>query len=92
MVTVESIDALVDEYLRVIVRTRPWTRRREEESLSLLVAWAASKSGGREADTESGENALVDRCGTDLGLDPAERERLRLAVRNLNRWACANRI
>lgn len=87
--TVESVEALVDEYLRVIVRTRPWTRRREEASLGLLVGWADPLAGVSAADGEAIDHALLDRCETELGLDPTAREGLRVAVGNLNRWARA---
>jgi hypothetical protein len=34
-----TIDLALDDYLHVIVRTRPWTKKREEELLEPFSAW-----------------------------------------------------
>ena len=85
----ETLDAWIDEYLRVIVRTHPWMKRREEEALTRFAEWAGVQEGEVAARLAAEGDRLVQRCAAELGLDVDARDQLRSSVRNLARWAVA---
>jgi hypothetical protein len=89
MVNMGPLEGWIDEYLRVIVRTRPWTKRREEEALGTFSKWMQSHARERDADLAVRGVALAERCADDLSLDREGRERLRSAVRGLTMWVRA---
>ncbi|MDQ3389338.1 MAG: hypothetical protein M3483_07540 [Gemmatimonadota bacterium] len=81
----DALDVLIDDYLRVIVRTRPWTRRREEEALTTLLSWVNAQPGSVK--TLLVTEDVVAQCADDLDLGHEARENLQLAARNLMAWA-----
>lgn len=81
----DPIDALVDDYLRAIVQSRPWTKRREEAALTRLVEWAHAQHAGNVDLRRNGEMVL-ERCLVDLALSGRAGERFRHAIRNFLRW------
>lgn len=85
----EMLDAWIDEYLRVVVRTRPWTKRREQEALTQFAEWMRIEGGDPRTMVGMDWNHLVHRCGAGRELDADARNRLRCAVRNFTLWASA---
>ena len=85
----DPLHALIDDYLRATIQTRPWTKRQEEESLARLSEWVEAHGVGVEADLAIGGAALAEQCATDLNLDQPAQEQIRTAVYNLARWARA---
>lgn len=49
---VEAIEALADDYLRLVSRTRPWDRRAHEEALEAFLRWV--REVGREGSGRAG--------------------------------------
>lgn len=43
-----AFDEALDEYLHVIVRTRPWTKKAQEDILSCFGIWLEERSGPEE--------------------------------------------
>lgn len=87
VVTAERLQAFVDDYLRVVVRTRPWTRRQEGEMLAAFVEWVAADPDRLSLDAPACGAALAARCAEELGLSPDLGERLTVAVRSFAAWA-----
>ncbi|MEW5925989.1 MAG: hypothetical protein AB1941_00745 [Gemmatimonadota bacterium] len=87
MVTAERLHARVDDYLRVIVRTRPWTRRAEEEALAALAEWAAGDPARLELRAPGAPDAVAARCAAELRLAPEQQERMTAALRSFAAWA-----
>ena len=85
----EPLDAWIDEYLRVIVRTHPWMKRREEEALTRFAEWARVQDGEVAGRLGAAGDRLVQRCAAELELDVEARAQLQSSVRNLARWAVA---
>jgi hypothetical protein len=81
--------ALADDYLRVIARTRPWTRRAEAEALAAFAEWAAGDPERLRLESPDGAAALAARCAAELGLAPELRERMATALRGFAAWAAA---
>ncbi|MDQ3522958.1 MAG: hypothetical protein M3434_11565 [Gemmatimonadota bacterium] len=93
LVTVRTptLEQAIDDYLHVVVRTRPWTRKREAEALTAFVAWfrgPPTSSGASLADLTP---ALARHSATERGLDAGELEQLLTALQNLLAWGAALR-
>lgn len=86
-VQVLTLAEAIDDYLHLIVRVRPWTKRREEEALLGFAGWL-----GGEAAVTSVTPALVARYAEEAGLDPDRRSVLRTAVHNLHQWVRAEGV
>ena len=83
-----TIDAAIDDYLHLIIRTRPWTKAHEEAQLMGMVEWIyaqpAQDRGLAAADTE-----LVDRYVAATELSAAESDELTATLARFNDWAAA---
>ncbi len=38
-----ALEALIDDYLRQVARTRPWTAERDEDALEAFAGWMRSR-------------------------------------------------
>lgn len=81
------LHALADDYLRLIARTRPWTRRAEEEALSAFTEWAAGDPERLRPASREDPAALAARCAEGLRLAPELRARMATALRGFAAWA-----
>lgn len=72
----------IDEYLHLIVRVRPWTRKREEAALTGFAAWL-----GEKATLTSVTPALASNYIQEARLDPDRAEAVLAAVDHLLGWA-----
>lgn len=81
-----NFDAALDDYLHLIVRTRPWTKKREEQWLRIFGQWLEQRWGTDAALTWE-SLSLVASCAADRGLQVREREEMESAVGNLCLWA-----
>jgi hypothetical protein len=76
-----TIAEAIDEYLHVIVRTRPWTRKSEEVALSGFADWL-----GGQATLTSVSPALASRYVQEAKLTPDRAETVLDAVNRLLSW------
>jgi hypothetical protein len=74
----------LDDYLHLIVRTRPWTKREDEALLADFGEWLEAQSVER-LDAVTPE--LVHAYARDGGLIPAKEQAFYTAVRRLGMWA-----
>lgn len=80
------IDVAIDDYLHTIVRTRPWTKKREEELLEAFSDWLYAQPVPAVTLQEIGPN-LVDHYATTRSLNSAEHNELLGALNNLYMWS-----
>lgn len=79
------LEEILDDYLRVVVRTHPWRKRREEEALAAFAAWLRERTGAA-AELAAPVPGLARRYADAAGVDAERRERLLSAIRNLLEW------
>ena len=84
-----EFDAAVDEYLHAIVRTRPWTKKREEELLTSLSDWLYAQPD-LSVQLASVTPQVVRQYSETSGLDDADQDNLQAAVTRLRVWADIN--
>lgn len=78
-------DLAVDEYLHAIVRSRPWTVRRETEQLEALSVWLyAQPDLSVELDAVTPE--VTRRYAADNDLSDDERDALEATLVRLRAW------
>lgn len=80
-----TIDAAIDDYLHTIVRTRPWTKKREEELLEGLSDWLYEQPEPRIRLSEIGPE-LVQQYAVATALSAADQRELLGALHNLYTW------
>jgi hypothetical protein len=80
------IDVAIDDYLHTIVRTRPWTKKREEELLEGLSAWLYEQPDPRVALDEIAP-ALAEQYAAAASLSATERDELLAALDHLYAWS-----
>lgn len=81
-----TIDAAIDDYLHTIVRTRPWTKKREEELLEGLSDWLYQQPQQRIRLPEIGPE-LVRQYAAATALDETDHRDLLAALHNLYTWS-----
>lgn len=79
-------DVALDDYLHQIVRTRPWTKKREEELLTAFAEWLAGQPD-LQSDLASITPALVQRYIATEGLDAPTCGEFDTALHNFRLWA-----
>jgi hypothetical protein len=84
-----KFDAAIDEYLHAIVRTRPWTKQREEELLTALSDWLYTQPS-QSVDLAAITPPVVRQYSDMRGLDDAEQDDLKTALTRLLVWADIN--
>ena len=84
-----ELDALIDNYLHAIVRTRPWTKKREEELLTSLSDWLYAQPG-LSVQLASVTSPVVRRYCAATGLDDAGLDDLQVTLIRLRLWAEIN--
>lgn len=80
-----TLDAAIDDYLHLIVRTRPWTKAREEELLDAFCDWAYAR--GPAPTLAAVTPSLAARHAADAGYPPAAAAELVAALGKLSAWA-----
>ncbi len=81
-----EINEAIDDYLRLIVRTRPWTKQREEELLVPFGDWVYEQPD-LALELETITPALVQRYGADVKLPIGERDDLERTLGKFWLWA-----
>ena len=81
-----TIDAAIDDYLHTIVRTRPWTKKREEELLEALSDWLYQQPEPRIRLPEIGPE-LVQQYARATELSTDDHRALLGALHNLYTWS-----
>ncbi len=81
-----TIDVAIDDYLHTIVRTRPWTKKREEELLAGFSEWLYTLPAPPSNMTEIGP-ALVDQYAAAVPLSKDEHTELLGTLNNLYMWS-----
>jgi hypothetical protein len=84
-----DLDAAIDDYLHAIVRTRPWTKQREEEVLASFSDWLYAQPD-LSVQLTSVTPLLVRQYSELVGLDDTEQDDLQTAVTRLFVWADIN--
>jgi hypothetical protein len=79
-------DAAIDDYLHLIVRTRPWTKKREEELLTELEEWLYEQHERRFGVAEITPE-LAAQYAAAINLSMAERDELLNVLRTFALWA-----
>ncbi len=80
------IDVALDDYLHQIVRTRPWTKKREEALLTAFLDWLyAQPHASAYLDTIT--PVVSARYVREAGLSAREGRDLTAALYNLFAWA-----
>lgn len=85
--TAGRLSALVDDYLRVVTRTRPWTRRLEEAVLTDFAKWAAGDPDHLRREPAAGWYTLASRYADGPELPAELRERRAEVLRGFAAWA-----
>jgi hypothetical protein len=78
--------AALDEYLHVIVRTRHWSKRAEEEALTAFGGWLEAETGEAPGLSAALE-ARVDGYAAAAGLGDEARAALEEALARFLGWA-----
>jgi hypothetical protein len=81
-----DLAAVIDDYLHIIVRTRPWTKKREEELLLAFSDWFYAQPEPSYTIT-SVTPATTARYAQELALSSAEHEELNAVLCTLFLWA-----
>jgi hypothetical protein len=74
----------VDDYLHLIVRTRPWTKKDDEELLTAFGEWLEQRSPAQIDDVT---HELIAAYVADARLGPADEQAVRTALGRLLSWA-----
>ena len=80
------LDAAIDDYLHLIVRTRPWTKKREAELLDAWSEWLNARTQEPIHLTPDARR-LAAMYADETRLAPGRRSDLAEAVDRLCRWA-----
>lgn len=86
-----TIDAAIDDYLHTIVRTRPWTKKREGELLEAFSDWLYAQPVPSVALNEIGPN-LVDQYAAAMVLNTADHNELLAALNNVYMWSVHSQL
>ncbi len=81
-----TIDVAIDDYLHAIVRTRPWTKPREEELLENFSAWLYQQPEARVTLDEIQPDLAQQYAAAACLTGPVQTELLG-ALRNLYTWS-----
>ncbi len=81
-----TIDEAIDEYLHALVRSRPWTKKREEAALTAFGTWLLAQPDVRLT-LDAITPAVAERYVAAAGLAAAERDHLLGALHHLYTWA-----
>jgi hypothetical protein len=81
-----TLDVAIDDYLHTIVRTRPWTKKREEELLESFSAWFYAQPAPH-ADLAEINPLQADTYAALVGLSNEDRRDLFNALHNLFSWS-----
>lgn len=81
-----TIDAAIDDYLHTIVRTRPWTKKREEALLEAFSAWLYAQPTPHVS-LDDIDPFLVDEYAAATAMSTAEQSELLAALNNLYLWS-----
>ncbi len=81
-----TIDVAIDDYLHAIVRTRPWTKPREEELLENFSAWLYQQPEPRLTLDEI-QPALAHQYAAAMSLAGPVHTELLDALDNLYTWS-----
>ena len=73
----------VDDYLHLIVRTRPWTKKEDEALLTGFGEWLEKRPSPRLDEISP---ALIRAYVDDARLEPAEEQALHAALGRLLSW------
>lgn len=84
-------DSAIDDYLHLIVRTRPWTKKREEELLTEFEEWLYEQHS-RRVETAEVTPELAAQYASAINLSIAEREELLSVLRVFGLWAAQQQI
>lgn len=79
-------DAAIEDYLHLIVRTRPWTKKREEALLTEFEDWLYEQHMRRFHVADLGPE-LAAQYAAALNLSQAERDELLNVLRIFSLWA-----
>ena len=79
-------DLAIDEYLHAIVRTRPWTVRRDTELLEALSDWLYAQPDLMSVELGAVTPETIRRYATGNGLTEEECEEVDEAVERLQAW------
>lgn len=81
-----DLEAIIDDYLHVIVRTRPWTKKREEVLLLAFCDWFYEQPGSIHVITAVSPTT-TEQYAQAVGLESAEHDELNAAFYTLFLWA-----
>lgn len=81
----QELDVAIDDYLHTIVRSQPWIKKQEEESLLAFSEWLYDQQLSRTLDDVGPE--LTARYAAAAGLSTDDHEALNLALRHVFAWA-----
>lgn len=81
-----EVDTAIDDYVHQIVRTRPWTKKREEELLEDFCDWLFSQPGV-DPHLNALTPAMSARYADAVDLHEADRDELATTLFNLMAWA-----
>lgn len=84
-------DSAIDDYLHLIVRTRPWTKKREEELLTEFDEWLYEQHAHR-FETAEITPELVAQYASAINLSMAERDELLGVLRVFSLWAVQQQV
>ncbi len=82
----KPIEVAIDDYLHVIVRTRPWTKKREEAVLEEFTDWLYAQQTPRTRLDEITPELVQQYCA--VAIVPADQQReFTNILSTLYRWA-----
>jgi hypothetical protein len=81
-----EIEAAIDDYLHTIVRTRPWTKAREEDLLTSFSDWLYEQPG-HSVELASVTPEVVRHYSETRGLGESEQSELQATMGKLLIWA-----
>lgn len=84
-------DAAIDDYLHLIVRTRPWTKKREEELLCEFEEWLYEQHE-RRFDLAEITPELATQYAATINLSMAERDELLRVLGTFCLWATQQQL
>ncbi len=81
-----TLDTAIDDYMHVIARTRPWTKKREEALLTPFVEWLYEQPD-EPVELKAIGPAVLARYVAATGLDNEEHDDLAHTLRHVYMWA-----
>lgn len=85
-----TLPGLLDDWLRTVTRTRPWTAGEEEDRLTPFLRWAEAEGGVEGTDAAAlarGLEAALPAWIARMGMEGPEAEAFQGAVGTFLRWA-----